>query len=297
MKILCVGEATYDTIYSISGDIYENAYLQADSKTECGGGTSSDIAYLLAKWKMESYFAGTIGKDDNGKEVLKEFNEIGVKTNFLEIDKNVTTSSNFIISNLDNLSCTTLNYHTNDIKTDVEIDITPDIIVLDGNEFELSKKVLEQFPKATSFLYLNKFTKNDIILGQKVDYVICSSTFASQITNIKVNYKNSNTLINMYSKLNRAFKNVIISLNDIGCLYEIDGSIKIMPYMKIEPVDRVSCNEIFLGALVYGISNKYDIEKSLKYANIARSLSITRIGGRTSIPTLDEVEDIYATLK
>ena len=297
MKILCVGEATYDTIYSISQDIYENAYLQADSKTECGGGASSNIAYLLAKWKMESYFAGTIGKDDNGKEILKEFNDIGVKTNFLEINKDITTSSNFIISNLDNLSCTILNYHTNDIKADVEIDITPDIIVLDGSEYELSKKVLEQYPKAISFLYLNNYTKNDVLLGQKVDYVICSSMFASKLANIRINYKNSNTLINMFNKLNRAFKNIIISLEDMGCLYEIDGSMKIMPYMKLEPVDRVSSNEIFLGALVYGISNKFDIEKSLKYANIARSISVTRIGGRTSIPTLDEVEDIYATLK
>ena len=101
----------------------------------------------------------------------------------------------------------------------------------------------------------------------------------------------------MFNKLNRAFKNIIISLEDMGCLYEIDGSMKIMPYMKLEPVDRVSSNEIFLGAFVYGISNKFDIEKSLKYANIARSISVTRIGGRTSIPTLDEVEDIYATLK
>lgn len=297
MTILCVGEATYDTVYSISGDIYENAFLHADSKTECGGGVSSNIAYLLAKWKMESYFVGTIGKDDNGKHILKEFNDIGVKTNFLEIDKKLTTSSNFIISNLDNLSCTVLNYHANDVKTDVEIDITPDVIVLDGKELELSKKVLEQYPKAISFLYLNNFAKNDVLLGQQVDYVVCSSTFASKITNIKINYKNSNTLINLFNKLSRAFKNIIITLDDLGCLYEIDGSMKIMPYMKLEPVDKVSCNEIFLGALVYGISNKFDLEKSLKYANIARSLSVTKIGGRTSIPSLDEVEDIYATLK
>jgi sugar/nucleoside kinase (ribokinase family) len=246
---------------------------------------------------MEPYFVGTIGKDNNGKEILKEFNDIGVKTNFLEIDKKLETNSNIIITNLDNLSSTCLNYKANNISTDTEIDITPDIIVLDGTEYELSLKLLKQFPKAKSFINLKSLTKDNIELVKLVDCVVCSSKLAQELTNIKINYKSPNSLISAYNKLNSVFKSLIINLEDVGCLYESEDSIKIMPYMKVDKVDITSIDDVFLGALVYGIANNFNTEKSLKYANIARSLSTTKLGGRTSIPSLDEVEDIYETLK
>lgn len=297
MRILCVGEATYDINYLIQDSVLENAQILACDKVECGGGISSNIAYLLAKWKMETYFVGTIGKDNNGKEILKEFNDVGVKTNFLEINKKTTTISNTIISNKNNFLSTIINYKKDDISTDIEIDITPDIIVVDGTEYKLSLKILKEFPKAKSFMSLTKFSKDDIELIKKVDYVICPIELASYLTNIKVNYKNTHSLIEVYTKLSKAFKNLIISLNDIGYLYEMEGSVKIMPCMKVEKVNDVGSHDIFVGAFIYGISNKFNKEKSLKYANIASSLSKTKLGGRVSIPELIEVEDIYESLK
>ena len=297
MKILCVGEATYDINYLIQETVLENAQIDAYAKTECGGGVSSNIAYLLAKWKMESYFVGTIGKDNNGKEILKEFNDVGVKTNFLEINKKVSTISNTIISNKNNFSSTIINYKKDEISTDIEVDITPDIIVVDGTEHELSLKILNQYPKAKSFMSLTKFSKKDIELIKKTDYVVCSIELASYLTNVKVNYKNNHSLIEIYSKLSKAFKNLIISLDNIGYLYEMDGQVKIMPCMKIEKVNTTGSCDIFLGAFIYGIANKFNKEKSLKYANIASSLSTTKLGGRVSIPELSEVEDIYESLK
>ena len=65
--------------------------------------------------------------------MIKEFNDIGVNTSFLEINKKITTGSNFIITNLDNLNSTVLNYHTNDVVADVDIDIEPEDIEKSDN--------------------------------------------------------------------------------------------------------------------------------------------------------------------
>ena len=43
--------------------------------------------------------------------------------------------------------------------------------------------------------------------------------------------------------------------------------------------------------------NNFDIEKTLKYANLAGAISVTRGGGRYSIPSLEEVEKAYESLK
>ena len=42
---------------------------------------------------------------------------------------------------------------------------------------------------------------------------------------------------------------------------------------------------------------KYDFEKVLKLSNIAGAISVSRIGTRASIPTLEEMEAVYNEFK
>jgi sugar/nucleoside kinase (ribokinase family) len=66
-----------------------------------------------------------------------------------------------------------------------------------------------------------------------------------------------------------------------------------MPALKVEAKDTTGAGDIFHGAFVYGLSKGFDIEKIVKYANIAAGISVTRIGARQSIPGLNEVEAEY----
>ena len=70
-----------------------------------------------------------------------------------------------------------------------------------------------------------------------------------------------------------------------------------MPSIKVQAQDSTGAGDIFHGAFTYGIANKFDIEKALRYANIAGAISVTRVGGRFSIPSLEEVESKYDALK
>ena len=81
MKILCIGSATYDINLPIDTYPKENTSVLINTKIECGGGTASNAAYLLAKWKMNSYFAGLIGRDENG--LNKRERAILIRMNFL----------------------------------------------------------------------------------------------------------------------------------------------------------------------------------------------------------------------
>ena len=83
MKFVCVGHATYDTTLPLPNFPIENKKTRLESKIECGGGPASNAAYLLAKWGMDTTFVGIVGNDYYGNNIIKEFNEIGVNTEYI----------------------------------------------------------------------------------------------------------------------------------------------------------------------------------------------------------------------
>ena len=91
--------------------------------------------------------------------------------------------------------------------------------------------------------------------------------------------------------------NIIITLEDKGCVYENNGNIKIMPSIKVKSVDSTGAGDIFHGGLAYALASDFDIEKAVKYANIAGALSVEKVGGRFSIPDLKDVEEKYEQYK
>lgn len=299
MKVLSIGLAAYDITIPFDGFPIENNKYRVKEKIECGGGPASNAAYLLAKWKVESYFAGIIGNDIYGKKILKEFNEIGLHTSFLEINKEINTSSSVIIVNEKTATRTVLTHCDNNVSMkDFELDIKPNFILLDGQEFEASKKILTKCPQAISVIDAGTARDTVVELAKMVNYLVCSKSFAEDVSNIKIDYNNASSLVNCYTKLKEKFKNnIIITLEEYGCLYEINGKLKIMPTLEVKAKDTTGAGDIFHGAFVYGLVNGFDLEKALKYANIAGSLSVTQISGRKSIPSLEEVEEKYATFE
>ena len=50
--------------------------------------------------------------------------------------------------------------------------------------------------------------------------------------------------------------------------------------------------ETFNGALAVGLSEGKGIEAAIEFANVAASISVTRLGAQTSVPTRAEVDGI-----
>jgi sulfofructose kinase len=90
--------------------------------------------------------------------------------------------------------------------------------------------------------------------------------------------------------MRKTYKNhLIITLESFGCFTEIDGEYKIIPSIKVNPVDSTGAGDIFHGALTYFIIHNYPIEEALRLSNITGALSVKKIGSRYSISDLEEV--------
>jgi len=80
-KVICIGEALIDRIRNKSNKGF----------TDFLGGAPANVACALRKLKIDSIFIGSLGSDDYGKKFIKQFNELDVDLDFLQLDNNSST--------------------------------------------------------------------------------------------------------------------------------------------------------------------------------------------------------------
>ena len=298
-KILCLGHASYDITIPMDKYPTENIKYRVLNRIECGGGPASNAAYLLGKWGMNTYFSGVLGNDIYGKRIKKEFENVGVDTRYIELSKKYKTTNSFIIVNKKNASRTIFAYRDKSMKMEnTNIRIKPDYALFDGEDFEIATKVIRNNPGCITILDAGRAKYSTIKLGKMVNYLVASKNFAEDFTGVKINYKDYNSLVKVYNLLEKDFTaNIVITLESHGCLYKIDGKVKIMPGYKVKAIDTTGAGDIFHGAFVYALVKGYSYEDILRIANITGALSTTKIGGRYSIPEINEVLSIYEKSK
>ena len=295
MKIMCVGQSAYDITLPLDHYPIENKKVRLEQKVECGGGSASNCAYLLSKWGMDTYFAGIIGNDYYGEQIRKEYENVGVNTKYLQISDKYRTTSSYIIANTSIGSRTILTSRDKNIKMEQqEVNDEFDFILFDGYEKEFAMELIKNNPNATTILDAGSLKEATLELAHVVDYVVCSHDFAEELSKVKIDYNDFDSIVEAYQELKKEIKgNVIITLESYGCFTCANGLYKIIPSIKVKAIDSTGAGDIFHGAFVFGLANGFDIEKTMRFANITGALSVETIGSRLSIPELERVIKKY----
>ncbi len=80
-KVICIGEALIDRIRNKSNQGF----------TDFLGGAPANVACALRKLKIDSIFIGSLGNDEYGKKFIKQFDQLGVNLDFLQLDNDSST--------------------------------------------------------------------------------------------------------------------------------------------------------------------------------------------------------------
>jgi len=80
-KVICIGEALIDRIRNKSNQGF----------TDFLGGAPANVACALKKLKIDALFIGRIGCDVFGKKFVKQFKELGVNLDLLQLDDDLST--------------------------------------------------------------------------------------------------------------------------------------------------------------------------------------------------------------
>ncbi len=294
MKVLCIGQSAYDITLPMDHYPIENQKERVPFKVECGGGSSSNCAYLLADWGLDVSFAGIVGNDHYGRIIIDDYVKKGVDVKYLEVSNEYHTTCSYIITNTSIGSRTILTNRDKDIhmKPRVFKENEFDFILLDGYEKNIALEALDKNPNAISMIDAGSVKEATIELAHRVTYLVCSHDFANQFTHTTINYNDISTIKRAYDILKAEFKNnVIITLEGYGSFTEVHGEFRIIPSIKVEVLDSTGAGDIFHGAFLYCLTQGFPLDEALIFSNITGALSCLKIGSRYSIPELREVEE------
>ena len=296
IKVIAIGRCCYDINLYMDSMPAEGSVMEYPEKQCSGGGSGANMAYCLAKWGAHVTYSGVLGNDVFGTRIKKEFESVRIDLRYLEQIYDADTTITLNIINNNTRVHTSYNIYDKYVSCKkLDYDFTPDLIIADGYDPVADKQVLERFPKVVSILDASIITKYVAELIKKFKYCICSLEFAEALSNVKVDFNRPETLVSMYQKIKKGHLNteIIITLGDKGAMYFINNQIKVSPSLKVDSIDTLGAGAAFRSAFAYSIMQDGDLEKAVKFGNIAGSLATTKKGGRTSFPSITEVKEYY----
>ena len=289
MKVLNIGSCNIDYIYEVNHMVRPGETQTVQTLEIVSGGKGLNQSIALAKAGVEVYHAGLIGKDGG---ILKQTLETyDVKTDHVnEVEGPSGHAIIQIDANGENsiLVYPGANHQFDEAKIDEILSHfeVGDLLLLQNEINEMPLVVKKAHEKGLK-IAINPAPFNEQIKEiplHLVDYLILNEIEGQDLTKetndfkvleaLKVNYPNTHIL------LTRGSKGVLYTYQDV--------MIEQLAY-KVEAVDTTAAGDTFIGYFISGLVRGLAIEEILKLASRASSITVTRKGSSSSIPTLEEV--------
>jgi len=298
MEVLCVGHAAWDISLFVDGYPPENSKCEIHTMLECGGGPAANAAYLLARWGVPCGIAAAIGADAYGDRIAAEFLAVGADITLLDRRSANVTPVSVILVNQQSGSRTIVNRKA--LGQDGLLRLlpaaarceAPRVLLFDGHELQASLEAMELFPDAKTILDAGSVRPGTRELAKRADYLVCSERFACQMSglpNLNSPENQARAVASLYACNGHP---VVITQGERGMLRGTDQHVERWPAFQVEAVDTTAAGDIFHGAFAYGVATGLSDDATLRLAAATAALSATARGGRTSIPSLPQVQEM-----
>jgi len=269
-KILCIGEALIDMICTDKG----KPLSEGENFLKKPGGAPTNVAAAIAALGGDVELAAKVGKDPFGQHLVDVMDSFGVSTKWMLQDENYFTTFAFVSLMENGERDFYFNRGADGQLTRDEVDS------IDLEEFSII-----HFGSATAFLpgplqvayqsLLQKSLLQDIFISfdpnyrsllfqhDKRSFIDQSWNFLDCCHFFKVSDEEAMlltgraTLTDAVNDLLLRTKSVFaITLGKDGTLLGINGETKIIPSIKIKPVDTTGAGDAFVGAVLYQLEDK-----------------------------------------
>ncbi|MCK4777931.1 MAG: bifunctional hydroxymethylpyrimidine kinase/phosphomethylpyrimidine kinase, partial [Actinomycetia bacterium] len=129
-----------------------------------------------------------------------------------------------------------------------------------------------------------------------IDILILNESEASVIT--QKNVRHIETASRAADDLiERGIKIVLITLGRGGVIVVSDGINKMLPGNIVDVEDVTGAGDSFIGAFVSSMSRGGSILEAAEFANYAAAITVSKLGGMSSLPDRDEIENFICERK
>lgn len=291
--LLAIGHACWDLIATVPAFPIEDEKQEISDLQESGGGPAANAACVVARWGMRAAFAGVVGDDRRGQAVVEELRAYGVDCRLTERRAGYATPTSLVLVNSENGSRTIVN--RKQPAAPLQLDVAalrvehaaPRVLLFDGHERGAAEAALQAFPQAVSILDAGSVRDGTLGLAGAVTHLAASGRFARQVTGIDPR-ADVDAAASAVRALRQQFpgpRSVLITLGAAGVISaQPDGTVQHIPAPTVPVIETTAAGDIWHGAFAYALSQGLGLLPATRLAIAAASDSVTRSGGRSSIP-------------
>jgi ribokinase len=260
------------------------------------GGKGANQAVAAARLGGDVSFVTKLGDDIFGRQSLTGFKKENIRTDYVFIDHKLASGTALIIVNEEGENSIVVAPGANVALLPADIDKVSDfkeaaIILI---QLEIPMETVRYTVK------LAKANKQPLIVNPAPAQVLedelleglflitPNETEASFLTGIQVTDESSASRA-AAALLTKGVQQVIITLGKKGAYFQNNHSGFMTPAPMVNALDSTAAGDVFCGAITVALSEKTDWKQAISFAIKAASISVTRMGAQSSIPSREEL--------
>ena len=295
-KIVVVGSLNMDIVMEVGRIPKMGETIKGDQMSYFIGGKGSNQSVAACRLGNEVSMIGSIGNDTFGEKIKKHLKEEGVNVDQVKVDEVAFTGAATILKTNEDNSIVIIpgandfcdkeliNQYKEIIKS-ADILITQLEIPIETVEYALEiakasgvKTILNPAPAREISAEMLKNV--DIITPNETEFeIITGETYGDEKSFDKA----------MIDWQEKHSTRLIVTRGKIGSSYIEDNNVITKKTIKVDAIDTTGAGDTFNGALAHAISHDYTMDEAITFAGIAATLSVTKFGAQTGMPTMELV--------
>lgn len=254
-----------------------------------GGGPVATALVALARWGVSCSFAGIVGDDAFGEQIVDSLRREGVATEGVVVRGGKGSQFAFVVAeggsggrNIFWRRPTGAPLRTGEV--DLERLRSSRVILTDGLMAEASLAAAREARAAGVPVVVDAGSLREgmLDLARESDYFLASQTFACAFMGDAAVEAVCRRLAGLGPKV------AGVTLGERGYAALVDGRYIERPAYPVEAVDTTGCGDVFHGGFVYGLVKGWEVERCLDFGAWAAAMVSRRLGGRAGIPSVNE---------
>jgi ribokinase len=288
VKMTIIGSSSMDLVVTASKRPNKGETIIGESFKTVPGGKGANQAVAAARLGAQVYMVGCVGDDVFGEEIIKNFTSNGVLiTNVKPVTHSETGTAHITLADGDNSIIVVKganNYVTPDfVEKALDVIRESDIVLI---QQEIPEETVEYVIEIC-------FANNVPLLLNPAPARTISKNVIEKATYITPNEWEASVLFenkDIHEALKEYPNKLLVTEGKNGVRYYDGENEVLVPAYVVNAVDTTGAGDTFNAAFAVAVADGKSIKESIRFANRAASLSVTKFGAQGGMPTREEVE-------